>query len=192
MEYITAKRLAVAKQRMKNICGKQHHFQFMFDNAARLITGVTEQATAGENTAFARNNAVQLQLASVRCGLDNADAAGKDKRKALAWLVFVKQQHARRHTHECGVGQQSIELRGGKITQHGIEMQQHGLSVVAQHPNQASGSMCGNRMTSLILALSVSIITSRSMPMPSPAVGGRPYSSARTKSLSLYIADRKS
>ena len=37
----------------------------------------------------------------------------------------------------------------------------------------------GNRMTSRIDALLVSSMTSRSMPTPSPAVGGRPYSSAR-------------
>src|SRR6185312_12768867 len=43
-----------------------------------------------------------------------------------------------------------------------------------------SGLSCGNRTTSRIDAASVSSITRRSMPMPSPAVGGRPYSSART------------
>ena len=42
------------------------------------------------------------------------------------------------------------------------------------------GRMCGNRMTSRIDLLSVSSITRRSMPTPSPAVGGSPYSSART------------
>ncbi len=43
----------------------------------------------------------------------------------------------------------------------------------------ASGRMCGKRMTSRIDALSVSSITSRSIPRPPPAVGGRPYSKAR-------------
>ena len=38
----------------------------------------------------------------------------------------------------------------------------------------------GNRMTSRIDLLSVRSITSRSTPTPSPAVGGSPYSSART------------
>ena len=42
-----------------------------------------------------------------------------------------------------------------------------------------SGRICGNRITSLIDGLSVSSITRRSMPMPAPAVGGRPYSMAR-------------
>ena len=37
----------------------------------------------------------------------------------------------------------------------------------------------GNRMTSRIDGLLVSSMTSRSMPTPSPAVGGSPYSSAR-------------
>ena len=40
------------------------------------------------------------------------------------------------------------------------------------------GRMCGNRITSRIVAESVRNMTSRSMPMPSPAVGGRPYSRA--------------
>ena len=43
----------------------------------------------------------------------------------------------------------------------------------------ASGRMYGNSSTSRIDAASVNSITRRSMPMPSPAVGGIPYSSAR-------------
>ena len=42
------------------------------------------------------------------------------------------------------------------------------------------GRMCGNRMTSRIDRLSVRSMTRRSTPTPSPAVGGSPYSSART------------
>ena len=41
------------------------------------------------------------------------------------------------------------------------------------------GRISGNRMTSRMEGLLVSSITSRSMPTPSPAVGGRPYSRAR-------------
>ena len=41
-----------------------------------------------------------------------------------------------------------------------------------------SGRMCGNNSTSRIDVELVSSITSRSMPIPSPAVGGSPYSSA--------------
>jgi hypothetical protein len=44
--------------------------------------------------------------------------------------------------------------------------------------------MSGKAMTSRMLGLSVSSITRRSMPMPMPAVGGMPYSSACTKSSS--------
>ena len=43
----------------------------------------------------------------------------------------------------------------------------------------SSRRICGNRITSRIAGLSVRSITSRSMPMPQPPVGGRPYSSAR-------------
>jgi len=47
-------------------------------------------------------------------------------------------------------------------------------------PGQPSAALsCGKRITSRIDGLSVKSITRRSMPMPSPAVGGSPYSSAR-------------
>ncbi len=42
-----------------------------------------------------------------------------------------------------------------------------------------AGRISGNRITSRIDALFVMIMTSRSMPMPSPPVGGSPYSRAR-------------
>ena len=42
-----------------------------------------------------------------------------------------------------------------------------------------SGRSVGNRMTSLIVSTPASSITSRSMPMPRPPVGGMPYSRAR-------------
>ena len=43
----------------------------------------------------------------------------------------------------------------------------------------ASGRMCGNKRTSLIVDELVNNITKRSIPIPSPAVGGKPNSSAR-------------
>lgn len=46
------------------------------------------------------------------------------------------------------------------------------------------GFIVGNNRTSLIDALSVRNITIRSIPMPSPPVGGIPYSSAVQKSSS--------
>jgi hypothetical protein len=45
---------------------------------------------------------------------------------------------------------------------------------------QDSGRMCGNSSTSRIDGEFVYSMTSRSTPNPSPAVGGMPYSSART------------
>src|SRR5690606_33573429 len=47
-----------------------------------------------------------------------------------------------------------------------------------------SGRINGNSNTSLMLGLSVSSMIMRSMPMPTPPVGGMPYSSARRKSSS--------
>ncbi len=53
------------------------------------------------------------------------------------------------------------------------------FDVYRRRARQPSGRRCGNRMTSRIDGLSVSNMTSRSTPMPQPAVGGRPCSSAR-------------
>ena len=53
------------------------------------------------------------------------------------------------------------------------------MGLLAGSRRQLSRFSCGNRITSRIDGESVSSITSRSMPMPSPAVGGRPYSIAR-------------
>ncbi len=47
-------------------------------------------------------------------------------------------------------------------------------------PFGLTGRMRGNRMTSLIDGEFVKSIASRSMPIPSPAVGGIPYESAST------------
>src|SRR5262249_16653720 len=47
---------------------------------------------------------------------------------------------------------------------------------------------CGKRIRSRIDAESERSMASRSMPIPSPAVGGIPYSSARTKSSSIQCA----
>jgi hypothetical protein len=51
-----------------------------------------------------------------------------------------------------------------------------------------SGFNWGNSITSLIDCEFVSSITSLSIPMPSPAAGGIPYSSALTKSSSIQCA----
>ena len=47
-------------------------------------------------------------------------------------------------------------------------------------PMRYSGRMCGNSSTSRIEGEFVYSITSRSTPKPKPAVGGMPYSKART------------
>jgi multidrug efflux pump len=58
------------------------------------------------------------------------------------------------------------------------------VEALARHRAQPSRRSAGNRITSRMLALSVSSITRRSMPMPQPPAGGMPYSSARMKSAS--------
>ena len=51
-----------------------------------------------------------------------------------------------------------------------------------------SGRICGKKSTSWIEAWSVMNIVRRSMPMPMPEHDGMPYSSARTKSMSMNMA----
>ena len=77
-------------------------------------------------------------------------------------------RHGRAHP---GVGRVTVSLR--KSVAMGL------LDGDGSAALQLSGFSCGNRITSRIDGESVSSITSRSMPMPSPAVGGRPYSIAR-------------
>ncbi len=55
-----------------------------------------------------------------------------------------------------------------------------GTSPPPPSPSPASGRSVGKRMTSRIVAAPEISMTSRSIPIPSPPVGGRPYSSAST------------
>ena len=50
------------------------------------------------------------------------------------------------------------------------------------------GRICGKKSTSWMVGELVMNIVRRSIPIPSPDVGGIPYSSARTKSMSMNIA----
>ena len=52
----------------------------------------------------------------------------------------------------------------------------------------ANGFIVGNSKISLIDAWSVSNIINLSKPIPSPPVGGKPYSKAFTKSVSIIFA----
>ena len=61
-----------------------------------------------------------------------------------------------------------------QVPQRDLELERKG-----HHPTRPFLLINGNRITSRIDGLLVSTITSRSIPTPSPAVGGRPYSSAR-------------
>ena len=81
-------------------------------------------------------------------------------------------------THTCG-------LRTGKI----IKIKNDALFIPRLDPQTSSpniplkstysGRMCGNNITSRMDGASVNSMTKRSIPMPSPAVGGIPYSKAR-------------
>ncbi len=77
LEYIAAERFVLAEQTMENSDGQHHHFERCFNNAARLIRIVTQQTTAGQDAALARDDAIQLQFAPVAGGFDDAQTAGQ-------------------------------------------------------------------------------------------------------------------
>ena len=69
---------------------------------------------------------------------------------------------------------------GEQIAQRDVELEGQIHASLGQLGSRHSRFLInGNRITSRIDGLLVSSITSRSMPTPSPPVGGRPYSSAR-------------
>src|SRR2546429_4932293 len=60
--------------------------------------------------------------------------------------------------------------------------------VLERQRSHHSGRSIGNRITSRMFVWSARIMSSRSIPMPTPPVGGMPYSSARRKSSSSCCA----
>ena len=90
----------------------------------------------------------------------------------LAGALFGQQKGAQfRHIGQCELGLQPAQP--GRV--------QLDRTRRVRHPVQPSrsGRIWGNSKTSRIDAESVSSMTRRSIPIPSPAVGGRPYSRAR-------------
>src|SRR5207253_10782765 len=104
-------------------------------------------------------------------------------------------QHHREHKHESRHGEK--DPTDADPHDQGQVRPRHAGAQIAQAEEQlegepaphgtplspggaASGRRCGNRMTSRIDGALVKSITRRSMPIPSPAAGGMPYSSART------------
>ena len=80
----------------------------------------------------------------------------------------------------CGIAEVNEILGGHGRTQRPQYRQAADARVEHADRVQDSGRMCGNSRTSRIDGEFVYSMTSRSTPNPSPAVGGMPYSSART------------
>ena len=98
-------------------------------------------------------------------GLRTLGAIRQPRRVAEIEEIFARQRGDQRAQHREPTDT-GIEHADGRI-----HCGRHSLD---------SGRMCGNSSTSRIDGASVKNITSRSMPTPRPAVGGMPYSSART------------
>ena len=85
----------------------------------------------------------------------------------------VQRGDADRHPEERDGGDEGEERAapaGAEVTEADEEFPAHDVG---------SGRSCGKRITSRMEVAPVSTITRRSTPMPSPAVGGSPCSSAR-------------
>src|ERR1700730_13197882 len=78
-------------------------------------------------------------------------------------------------------GNEGLLALGEQIPQRDVELER-------RVQGQSRFRISGNRMTSRIEGLFVRSITSRSTPTPSPAVGGRPYSSAWMEASSISWA----
>ncbi len=87
-------------------------------------------------------------------------------------LVLEQKAAARRPSRRAREARESHERRSRES--HEPKAQSYECNSHA-----ARARISGNRMTSRIVGEFVSSITSRSMPIPSPPAGGRPYSSAR-------------
>src|SRR5262249_11438202 len=84
--------------------------------------------------------------------------------------------------HHDGQAQRQARPRGAlgaQVARGDVQLEARCHGYLTSSAAAASGRKSGNGMTSRIEAWLHSSMTSRSMPMPSPAVGGRPYSRAR-------------
>ncbi len=86
-----------------------------------------------------------------------------------------------------GRGSFDVRLRVGRPVGYGLglDLRRGDLCQLA-----ASGRIMGKRITSRMASTSANSMMRRSMPMPIPEVGGKPYSSARTKARSAGWASR--
>ena len=92
-----------------------------------------------------------------------------------------KADHGVRREHRAGREQVADGQLGGERRHEQPHPDEERAPAEPLHESSAcSGLSSGNSTTSRMLGESVNSIASRSIPMPSPAVGGMPCSSART------------
>src|ERR1700691_519624 len=117
-------------------------------------------------------------------GNDQAANAALDQRgRALQGVAHHRLRALGSVGKPGGISQVDEVLRGHRAAQGAQYGQPTDARIEYADRNrrrQASGRMCGNSRTSRIDGEFVYSMTSRSTPRPSPAVGGMPYSSART------------
>ncbi|WP_422917496.1 glutaminase [Salinicola tamaricis] len=104
----------------------------------------------------------------------HGDRAGADEPVRVVTKARQLRQLGRRPARPGNLG------RGPRRRPAGLDAGALSADIEGPGRRDHSGRIAGNSSTSRIEGLSVSSITRRSMPMPSPAVGGMPYSSART------------
>ena len=134
--------------------------------------GQQRAAAGGIEAVILGDQPVVEQHESVRIGAEEGGHVGMGNADLLA------ADHHR---------QPVVGRRLGRATQQRVAQRLDACALRGRQGSRVqrySGRMCGNRITSRMLGASASSITKRSTPTPQPAVGGRPYSSARTKSAS--------
>src|ERR1035437_6296898 len=108
----------------------------------------------------------------------------------LAQLAVEPAHHGNdnnEHPHADGHADEGDERDDGNECALGFEITKAKKQFERQ-TRHVCGRNCGNKMTSRRLSAPVSIMTSRSIPMPMPPAGGMPCSSASRKSSSTFWA----
>ena len=141
------------------------------------------RSTAASSAFVRRARAVVVDARRLRREIDRCLDAGQAverssrcaPRRRRTSCPRARARHARDHPAAARAPTSRRDRRRRYPSLYHIPQQ--GIYQAATLSLPASAAETGSRRGST--ALSVSSITSRSMPMPSPAVGGRPYSSAR-------------
>ena len=192
-------RLLVPGQLAVVVAGRTHHAVVlsvgeMLDRVGELGVGIQDpghvrrrgehlEPVAGDDQHPGQRKLFSTWASSSAARVDTSVAVG-----ARCRSLTTTTRLPRRHLEPDQIGDERTLGRGRAAVRRAIRVLPAGRAAPRCAPGcpapqscHASGRMIGKRMTSRIAGTSANSMTSRSMPMPMPDVGGSPYSSARTK-----------